>query len=114
MGILSKTIDGDDMKQLTITQAFSTEPFPSAASGSMKVATGCNSLKARAFEWVTGSLFTTMTPAPLQQTTKLRSPNVAIKPITSIARLSSLHYCNSTPWNECFVSKVVCSKGIWG
>ncbi|XVE48612.1 hypothetical protein DITRI_Ditri01bG0015300 [Diplodiscus trichospermus] len=37
MAILSKTLDGDDMKQLTITQAFSTEPLPSAAAGAMKV-----------------------------------------------------------------------------
>ncbi|EOX97181.1 Uncharacterized protein TCM_006275 [Theobroma cacao] len=33
MAIFEKTIDGDDINQLTITDRFNAEPFPSAASG---------------------------------------------------------------------------------
>ncbi|EOX97174.1 Uncharacterized protein TCM_006265 [Theobroma cacao] len=33
MAIFEKTIDGDDINQLTITKKFDAEPFPSAAGG---------------------------------------------------------------------------------
>ena len=38
MALLSKTLDGADMnQQLTITETFNNEPFPSAVNGVLKV-----------------------------------------------------------------------------